>query len=57
MAFPWELNIDHEYRDRKWDRPDDFCQADSEKWVRADERSNPLNPAKRKASSSTREAP
>jgi hypothetical protein len=57
MAFPWELNIDHEYRDGKWDRPDDFCQADSEKWVRTDERSNPLNPAKRKASSSTREAP
>ncbi|MEN3319875.1 MAG: hypothetical protein V7643_3276 [Mycobacterium sp.] len=29
MAFPWELNLDHAYRDGKWDLPDELARGRS----------------------------
>jgi hypothetical protein len=29
MAFPWELNLDHAYRDEKWDLPDELARGRS----------------------------
>jgi len=29
MAFPWELNLNGAYRDKKWDFPDELARGRS----------------------------